>query len=409
MIIARGDFATVARRPPRRRPSSTCASGILLPGLVDTHVHFPQVRVIGALGMPLLEWLDQCALPEEQRLADADVRRDGGRGVRRRAGRRRHDDVAGLRVALRPGRGRALRRGGRRFGLRVTSGLVVSDRMLPEPLLTTPERAYDESRRPRLALARQGPAPLRRDAALLAVGQRRDPRRRAPRCSARSRAPGSPRTSTRTPPRSPTVAGQFPDGARTTSTPTTSTGCSAPRSVLAHNVHPTDAELAVLAARGAVGGALPDQQLRARQRAVPPAPPRRGRRAGGAGLATSVPAPASRCSRRACRPTSCSACSATEGLPLTVGAPAPPGTAAGARALGPRRRGRRPVGGQAVRRDLGAARGRRPARRRPRHAESPDDALAKVFALGADVRRRRGLGRRRPDRRRRWRMPRQRA
>ena len=31
-----------------------------------------------------------------------------------------------------------------RYGLRVTSGLVVSDRILPEPLLTTPERAYDE-------------------------------------------------------------------------------------------------------------------------------------------------------------------------------------------------------------------------------------------------------------------------
>lgn len=44
---------------------------VLLPGLVDTHVHYPQVRVIGALGMPLLEWLERCALPEEQRLADA--------------------------------------------------------------------------------------------------------------------------------------------------------------------------------------------------------------------------------------------------------------------------------------------------------------------------------------------------
>ena len=32
-----------------------------------------------------------------------------------------------------------------RVGLRVTSGLVVSDRGLPEALLTTPERAYDEA------------------------------------------------------------------------------------------------------------------------------------------------------------------------------------------------------------------------------------------------------------------------
>ena len=44
--------------------------GVLLPGLVDTHVHYPQVRAIGALGMPLLEWLERCALPEEARLAE---------------------------------------------------------------------------------------------------------------------------------------------------------------------------------------------------------------------------------------------------------------------------------------------------------------------------------------------------
>ena len=44
--------------------------GVLLPGFVDTHVHYPQVRAIGGLGMPLLDWLDRCALPEEVRLAD---------------------------------------------------------------------------------------------------------------------------------------------------------------------------------------------------------------------------------------------------------------------------------------------------------------------------------------------------
>ena len=30
---------------------------ILLPGFVDCHVHFPQIRVIGAMGLELLDWL----------------------------------------------------------------------------------------------------------------------------------------------------------------------------------------------------------------------------------------------------------------------------------------------------------------------------------------------------------------
>ena len=55
--------------------------GLVLPGLVDAHVHFPQVRVIGALGMPLLDWLDQRALPEEARLADPNMP-GGSRRVR---------------------------------------------------------------------------------------------------------------------------------------------------------------------------------------------------------------------------------------------------------------------------------------------------------------------------------------
>jgi guanine deaminase len=43
---------------------------ILLPGFVDCHVHFPQIGVIGALGLELMEWLQSVALPEEARLAD---------------------------------------------------------------------------------------------------------------------------------------------------------------------------------------------------------------------------------------------------------------------------------------------------------------------------------------------------
>src|ERR1041385_2322350 len=41
--------------------------GYILPGLIDTHVHYPQVRVLGGLGYSLLDWLDRHTLPEEAR------------------------------------------------------------------------------------------------------------------------------------------------------------------------------------------------------------------------------------------------------------------------------------------------------------------------------------------------------
>ncbi len=44
---------------------------VLVPGFVDTHVHFPQTRVIGRAGAPLLEWLEGTIFPEEARFREA--------------------------------------------------------------------------------------------------------------------------------------------------------------------------------------------------------------------------------------------------------------------------------------------------------------------------------------------------
>ncbi len=43
---------------------------LLLPGFIDTHVHFPQVDVIASYGSQLLEWLEKFTFPEERKFAD---------------------------------------------------------------------------------------------------------------------------------------------------------------------------------------------------------------------------------------------------------------------------------------------------------------------------------------------------
>jgi guanine deaminase len=148
-VVERGSFADISARHADESVVDL-SGGLVLPGLVDTHVHLPQVRVIGGLGMPLLDWLDQCALPEEARLADdayaRSVAREFVSGLAR----------AGTTTALVfgshfPSAVDALFAEASRVGLRVTSGLVVGDRLLRNELLTTPERAYDEG----LALARR--------------------------------------------------------------------------------------------------------------------------------------------------------------------------------------------------------------------------------------------------------------
>ena len=65
-----GDRADVPMRY-RSTPVSDHRPGFLLPGFVDTHVHFPQTFTGDSYnGGQLLEWLDQCAFPSEARFAD---------------------------------------------------------------------------------------------------------------------------------------------------------------------------------------------------------------------------------------------------------------------------------------------------------------------------------------------------
>ncbi|HKC27471.1 MAG TPA: guanine deaminase [Jatrophihabitans sp.] len=144
VIIDRGEFAEVARRHPGEQVVDL-RDGVVLPGLVDTHVHYPQLRVIGALGMPLLDWLERCALPEEARFADvAYAQGVAGEFVRALAD-------AGTTSALVFGSHfapavDALFEAAQDVGLRVTSGLVLSDRLLRPELHTSAQRAYDEGR-----------------------------------------------------------------------------------------------------------------------------------------------------------------------------------------------------------------------------------------------------------------------
>ena len=51
-------------------PKEDYGTDILLPGFIDTHVHFPQHRMLAAPGVDLLDWLDRFTFREEARYAD---------------------------------------------------------------------------------------------------------------------------------------------------------------------------------------------------------------------------------------------------------------------------------------------------------------------------------------------------
>ncbi|HMO45288.1 MAG TPA: guanine deaminase [Rubrivivax sp.] len=53
------------------------AGKLVLPGFIDTHVHSPQLDVIGSWGAQLLDWLRDYTFPAEQRMADAAAAQAG--------------------------------------------------------------------------------------------------------------------------------------------------------------------------------------------------------------------------------------------------------------------------------------------------------------------------------------------
>lgn len=113
---------------------------ILLPGFVDCHVHYPQLGVIGAMGLDLMDWLRSRTLPEEARLADdAYARSVAATFVRALASN-------GTTTALVfgshfPAAQEALFSAAEASGLRIASGLVVSDRGLLPELQRSPDDA----------------------------------------------------------------------------------------------------------------------------------------------------------------------------------------------------------------------------------------------------------------------------
>ncbi len=148
-IVAMGTYADVSEvhRDAEVLDERDC---VLLPGLVDTHIHYPQLTIIGLTGRELLPWLRHVALPEEARYEDPELARHAAQVF--------VDALAanGTTTALVFGSHflsaqHSLFEAADRAGLRITSGLVVSDRVHPDvhyppELRTTPARALEEGR-----------------------------------------------------------------------------------------------------------------------------------------------------------------------------------------------------------------------------------------------------------------------
>ncbi len=117
---------------------------LIMPGMIDTHIHYVQTDAIASYGEQLLSWLADYAFPVEGRFGDSDYA----------------DEVAGFFVQelLRNGTTSALVLGSvhkhsadalftaaQAQGMRLIAGKVMMDRNCPDYLRDTPASGYEDS------------------------------------------------------------------------------------------------------------------------------------------------------------------------------------------------------------------------------------------------------------------------
>lgn len=123
----------------------TYTGKIIVPGFVDTHIHYPQTEMIGAYGEQLLEWLDNYVFPTEAKYGDIEY-----------AGEMSELFITellknGTTTALvfgtvHPESVEALFTAAHKRNMRIIAGKVMMDRNAPDYLTDTPESSYQDSK-----------------------------------------------------------------------------------------------------------------------------------------------------------------------------------------------------------------------------------------------------------------------
>lgn len=118
---------------------------MIVPGFIDTHIHYPQCEMVGAYGEQLLDWLNKHTFPAEKRYGNIEYAREmSGFFIKQLL--RNGTTTALVFGTVHPESIEALFEAAQHINMRLIAGKVMMDRNAPDYLLDTPESSYTQTK-----------------------------------------------------------------------------------------------------------------------------------------------------------------------------------------------------------------------------------------------------------------------
>ncbi len=144
-ITAVGAWDELGRSLDPATPVDEHSGCLVMPGLIDTHIHYPQVQVIASYGAQLLDWLNRYTFVEEQKFADPSHAATHARFFLDEL-MRNGTTTAVVYCTVHPQSVDAFFAEAQSRRLRMLAGKVLMDRNAPAALTDTPETGYRDSK-----------------------------------------------------------------------------------------------------------------------------------------------------------------------------------------------------------------------------------------------------------------------
>ncbi|MDK1490037.1 guanine deaminase [Sinorhizobium sp. 7-81] len=145
MIKAAGPYSTVKAAAPQDVTEIDHRPHLIMPGFIDTHLHFPQMQVMASYAANLLEWLNTYTFPEECRFVEtAHAERIAVHFFDEMV--RHGTTTATAYCSVHKASADAFFAESLKRDMCMVAGKVMMDRNAPQGLLDTPQMSYDETR-----------------------------------------------------------------------------------------------------------------------------------------------------------------------------------------------------------------------------------------------------------------------